>query len=59
MQPALMKRLKQHITRVPETGVEVVLGVNGLVWLGPKREPGDEAPATSVRALEARDLVAL
>jgi len=44
--PSLVKRLKHHITEVPGHPVGVVLGTNGLVWLGPRRGEGEDAPPT-------------
>lgn len=35
--PALVKRQKQHMTTLAGLGVDLVLGVNGLVWVAPAR----------------------
>lgn len=45
----LVKRLTEHVTEIPGLGVDTVLGVNGVLWFGPKRAAGDETPATKAR----------
>lgn len=31
--PVLIRRLKQHVVSLPDTGVDVILGTNGNVWI--------------------------
>ncbi|CAN0527942.1 unnamed protein product, partial [Laminaria digitata] len=31
--PVLIRRLKQHVVSLSETGVDVILGTNGNVWI--------------------------
>lgn len=31
--PVLIRRLKQHVVSLPDTGVDVILGTNGSVWI--------------------------
>ena len=33
MPPVLIRRLKQHLVSLPDTGVDVILGTNGNVWI--------------------------
>lgn len=34
--PTLVKRLKQHFTAVETEGVDVILGLNGMIWIAPQ-----------------------
>lgn len=34
--PVLIRRLKQHMVSLPDTGVDVILGTNGNVWISSK-----------------------
>ena len=34
--PSLMRRLKQHFVSLPELGVELILGMNGRIWVTKK-----------------------
>ncbi|CAN0030367.1 unnamed protein product [Ectocarpus sp. 8 AP-2014] len=38
--PVLIRRLKQHVVSLPDTGVDVILGTNGNVWIS--RTPPEE-----------------
>jgi hypothetical protein len=57
--PGLVKRQKQHFVALPDIGVELILGVNGNVWVAPymqRREDGslpDPLPAFDVEARRA------
>ncbi|CAM9546939.1 unnamed protein product, partial [Ectocarpus sp. 8 AP-2014] len=52
--PVLIRRLKQHVVSLPDTGVDVILGTNGNVWISSEfsvwkgKEEGDAAGTGSV-----------
>jgi hypothetical protein len=48
--PSLIKRQKQHFHHVPELGVDVIFGCNGLVWVGVHVEPPKEADVATAAA---------
>lgn len=57
--PGLVKRQKQHFVALPDIGVELILGVNGNVWVAPymqRKEDGslpDPLPAFDQEARRA------
>ena len=47
VQPSLVRRSKSHFYVFP-WGVEVILGLNGYVWVGlPRCAPGEQGPDTT------------
>lgn len=60
--PNLVKRQKQHFHVLPAAGVDLVLGINGLLWVAPhvgplpeteqQREALDAAPPAHVTAAQ-------
>jgi exosome complex component RRP4 len=51
----LIKRLKQHFTVLEGEGVDLVIGLNGFIWVSPHRDEGDAAGAGEGAAGEEED----
>jgi|EP00505_MAST-04D_sp_SCG-Rhode-Island_P001198 exosome complex component RRP4 len=50
--PGLVKRLEQHIIAIPELGVELVIGLNGYIWIAPinkSNKPSSREAVAKVR----------
>lgn len=46
--PALIKRQKQHFTTLEGTGVQLILGLNGVIWVTAESEQPPELAETSL-----------
>ncbi|DBA68417.1 TPA: hypothetical protein ACH3X2_013719 [Trebouxia sp. C0005] len=46
--PTLIKRQKQHFTTLEGTGVQLIIGLNGIIWVSAETKPAPEALKPSV-----------
>jgi len=51
VQPSLVRRSRSHFVLF-EWGVEVILGLNGFIWVGKPRPPADEQDLETIYSLK-------